>query len=459
MGLVLDKDGNKMSKSKGNAVDPMDALDKFGADAIRWYFYNASAPWLPKKFSEKAVTEYAGRFLGTLWNTYAFWVLYANIDKFDPTKYTLDYDKLSVMDRWLLSRMNTMVRDVDSNMSQYRIPETAKALESFVDDMSNWYVRRSRSRFWAGGMEQDKINAYMTLYTALVTVCKAAAPMVPFMTESIYQNIVRGVDSSAPESIHLCSFPTVDESKIDADLEAKMAKVMRIVVLGRSARNASNIKNRQPLSKMYVRIDEPLDDFYTAIVREELNVGEVIYDSSLKVQYSLKPQLKTVGPKFGKLVGGIRKALAGMNGADAVAELKENGSLVFTVDGQQVSLGREDLLIDIAQTEGFSTQSDGTVTVMLDTKLTPELIEQGFVAEIISKIQTMRKEAGFEVMDRIRVYAEGSGKIEEILRANDARIRKTVMADEIITGETKGYVKDWKINSEDVTLGVEKTGG
>lgn len=283
--------------------------------------------------------------------------------------------------------------------------------------------------------------------------------MVPFMTESIYQNIVRGVDSSAPESIHLCSFPTVDESKIDADLEAKMAQVMRIVVLGRSARNASNIKNRQPLSKMYVRIDEPLDDFYTAIVREELNVGEVIYDSSLKVQYSLKPQLKTVGPKFGKLVGGIRKALAGMNGADAVAELKENGSLVFTVDGQQVSLGREDLLIDIAQTEGFSTQSDGTVTVMLDTKLTPELIEQGFVAEIISKIQTMRKEAGFEVMDRIRVYAEGSGKIEEILRANDARIRKTVMADEIITGETKGYVKDWKINSEDVTLGVEKTGG
>ena len=459
MGLVLDKDGNKMSKSKGNAVDPMDALDKFGADAIRWYFYNASAPWLPKKFSEKAVTEYAGRFLGTLWNTYAFWVLYANIDKFDPTKYTLDYDKFSVMDRWLLSRMNTMVRDVDSNMSQYRIPETAKSLESFVDDMSNWYVRRSRSRFWAGGMEQDKINAYMTLYTALVTVCKAAAPMVPFMTESIYQNIVRGVDSSAPESIHLCSFPTVDESKIDADLEAKMAQVMRIVVLGRSARNASNIKNRQPLSKMYVRIDEPLDDFYTAIVREELNVGEVIYDSSLKVQYSLKPQLKTVGPKFGKLVGGIRKALAGMNGADAVAELKENGSLVFTVDGQQVSLGREDLLIDIAQTEGFSTQSDGTVTVMLDTKLTPELIEQGFVAEIISKIQTMRKEAGFEVMDRIRVYAEGSGKIEEILRANDARIRKTVMADEIITGETKGYVKDWKINSEDVTLGVEKTGG
>ena len=456
MGLVLDKDGNKMSKSKGNAVDPMGALNKFGADAIRWYFYNASAPWLPKRFSEKAVTEYAGRFIGTLWNTYAFWTLYANIDNFNPTEHKLEYDKLSVMDKWLLSRMNSMVRDVDANMDQYRIPETAKVLESFVDDMSNWYVRRSRARFWASGMEQDKVNAYMTLYTAIVTLCKAAAPMVPFITETIYQNIVRGIDPSAKESIHLCDFPTVNEAWIDTDLEANMREVMRIVVLGRAARNASNIKNRQPLSKMYVKTDTALDDFYTEIVRDELNVGSVEYKNDLRVEYSLKPQLKTVGPKFGKLVGGIRKALAEADGADAVAELNENGSLVLDVDGQQVTLGKEDLLIDIAQTEGYATQSDGTVTVMLDTTLTPELVEQGFVAELISKIQTMRKDAGFEVMDRIRVYETGNDRIADILRRNDERIRKVVLADEIVIGEVKGSVKEWKINSEDVTLGVEK---
>ncbi len=456
LGLVLDKDGNKMSKSKGNAVEPMSALRKFGADAIRWYFYINSAPWLPNKFHDKAVMEYSRRFMGTLWNTYAFWVLYANIDNFDPTKYTLDYDKLPVMDRWLLSRLNSTIKETDADLDQYRIPEAAKALEAFVDDMSNWYVRRSRERFWAKGMEQDKINAYLTLYTALVELCKAAAPMIPFMTEDIYQNLVRSVDSSAPESIHLCDYPTVNEAWIDKDLEQNMREVTRIVVLGRAARNASGIKNRQPLSRMYVKADFRLDDFYTKIVTDELNVKSVEFSDDLKVEYSIKPQLKTVGPKYGKLVGGIRKALSELDGAEAVAELNANGSLTISVDGQSISLAREDLLIDIAQTEGYVAQADQGVTVMLDTALTPELIEEGFVAELISKIQTMRKEAGFEVMDRIKVYAKGNRHIADILKANKEKISGVVLADDIVIGETAGYTKDWKINSEEVTLGVEK---
>ena len=456
LGLVLDKDGNKMSKSKGNAVEPMSALRKFGADAIRWYFYINSAPWLPNKFHDKAVMEYSRRFMGTLWNTYAFWVLYANIDNFDPTKYKLDYDKLSVMDKWLLSRLNSTIKETDADLDQYRIPEAAKSLESFVDDMSNWYVRRSRERFWAKGMEQDKINAYLTLYTALVELCKAAAPMIPFMTEDIYQNLVRSVDSSAPESIHLCDYPTVNEAWIDQELEQNMREVTRIVVLGRAARNASGIKNRQPLSRMYVKADFRLDDFYTKIVTDELNVKSVEFSDDLKVEYSIKPQLKTVGPKYGKLVGGIRKALSGLDGAEAVAELNANGVLTISVDGQSISLSREDLLIDIAQTEGYVAQADQGVTVMLDTTLTPELIEEGFVAELISKIQTMRKEAGFEVMDRIKVYAKGNRHIADILKANKEKISRVVLADDIVIGETAGYTKDWKINSEEVTLGVEK---
>ncbi len=456
LGLVLDGDGNKMSKSKGNAVEPMGALEKFGADAIRWYFYINSSPWLPNKFHDKAVTEYSRRFMGTLWNTYAFWVLYANIDKFDPTKYELDYEKLSVMDKWLLSRMNTMVKTTDNNLENYRIPEAAKALESFVDDMSNWYVRRSRERFWAKGMEQDKINAYMTLYTALVTLSKAAAPMIPFMTEEIYQNLVRTVDESAPESIHLCDFPEVNEAWIDEKLEASMDEVMHIVVLGRAARNASAIKNRQPLAKMYVKADFALDSFYTEIVTDELNVKALEFAEDLKVEYSIKPQLKTVGPKFGKLVGGIRKALGELDGAAAVAELNANGVIAIDVSGQKVELAREDLLIETAQTEGFVTQADQGVTVMLDTDLTPELIEEGFVAELISKIQTMRKEAGFEVMDRIKVYAQDNEKIASVLTANKEKIAGIVLADDIVIGESTGYVKEWKINSEKVVLGVEK---
>ena len=434
----------------------MSALRKFGADAIRWYFYINSAPWLPNKFHDKAVMEYSRRFMGTLWNTYAFWVLYANIDNFDPTKYKLDYDKLSVMDKWLLSRLNSTIKETDADLDQYRIPEAAKSLESFVDDMSNWYVRRSRERFWAKGMEQDKINAYLTLYTALVELCKAAAPMIPFMTEDIYQNLVRSVDSSAPESIHLCDYPTVNEAWIDQELEQNMREVTRIVVLGRAARNASGIKNRQPLSRMYVKADFRLDDFYTKIVTDELNVKSVEFSDDLKVEYSIKPQLKTVGPKYGKLVGGIRKALSELDGAEAVAELNANGVLTISVDGQSISLSREDLLIDIAQTEGYVAQADQGVTVMLDTTLTPELIEEGFVAELISKIQTMRKEAGFEVMDRIKVYAKGNRHIADILKANKEKISRVVLADDIVIGETAGYTKDWKINSEEVTLGVEK---
>ena len=457
LGLVLDGDGNKMSKSKGNAVEPMGALEKFGADAIRWYFYINSSPWLPNKFHDKAVTEYSRRFMGTLWNTYAFWVLYANIDKFDPTKYELDYEKLSVMDKWLLSRMNTMVKTTDNNLENYRIPEAAKALESFVDDMSNWYVRRSRERFWAKGMEQDKINAYMTLYTALVTLSKAAAPMIPFMTEEIYQNLVRTVDAGAPESIHLCDFPEVNEAWIDEKLEASMDEVMHIVVLGRAARNASAIKNRQPLAKMYVKADFALDSFYTEIVTDELNVKALEFAEDLKVEYSIKPQLKTVGPKFGKLVGGIRQALGALDGAAAVAELNANGVIAIDVNGEKVELAREDLLIETAQTEGFVTQADQGVTVMLDTELTPELVEEGFVAELISKIQTMRKEAGFEVMDRIRIYAQGNEKIAMILENNADEISADVLADEIRIGETAGYSKEWNINGEKVTLGVEKT--
>ena len=456
LGHVLDENGSKMSKSKGNAVDPFEALETYGADAIRWYFYINSAPWLPNRFHGKAVTEYSRRFMGTLWNTYAFFVLYADIDSFDPTKYSLDYNSLSVMDKWLLSRLATTIRKVDEDLQNYRIPEAARALESFVDDMSNWYVRRSRERFWAKGMEQDKINAYMTLYTALVEFSKAAAPMIPFMTEDIYQNLVRTVDPSAPESIHLCDFPAVREEWIDPELEETMKDLLQIVVLGRAARNASGIKNRQPVARMFVKADFTLSNFYTEIIEDELNVRSVEFSDDIRVEYSIKPQLKTVGPKFGKLVGGIRNALAGLDGADAVERLNADGELVIEVNGQSVSLTREDLLIEIAQSEGFVTQADQGVTVMLDTRLTPELVEEGFVAELISKIQTMRKEAGFEVMDRIKVSARGNDRIAKILQDNREKIASVVLADDIVIGETMGYTKSWKINAEEVELGVEK---
>mgnify|MGYP002707480538 FL=1 len=458
LGHVQDKDGQKMSKSKGNAVDPMEALNKYGADAIRWYFYTNSAPWLPNRFHEDAVVEGQRKFMGTLWNTYAFYVLYANIDNFDPTKYSLDYDKLAVMDKWLLSKLNTAVRAVDDNLGNYRIPEAARAMSEFVDDMSNWYVRRSRERFWAKGMEQDKINAYMTLYTALVTICKTAAPMIPFMTEDIYQNLVRSVDKSAPKSIHLCDFPEVDEKMVDKELEADMDEVLKIVVLGRAARNSANIKNRQPIGNMYVKADKELSDFYKEIIEDELNVKSVEFkdDVSEFSSYSFKPQLKTVGPKYGKQLNAIREYLSNVDGNEAMNTLKTEGALKFDANGVEVSLAEEDLLIDIAQTEGFETQADAVVTVVLDTNLTEELLEEGFVREIISKVQTMRKEAGFEVMDKITISVAGNDKVADIMKRNEEVIFADVLATGIEYGEVSGYTKSWNINGEKVDLGVTK---
>ena len=458
LGHVQDENGQKMSKSKGNAVDPFDALNKYGADAIRWYFYINSAPWLPNRFHGKAVVEGQRKFMSTLWNTYAFFVLYANIDNFDATKYTLNYDKLPVMDKWLLSKLNTMVKTVDADLDSYKIPEAARALQEFVDDMSNWYVRRSRERFWAKGMEQDKINAYMTLYTALVTVAKAAAPMIPFMTEDIYQNLVRSIDADAPESIHLCDYPEVNEAWIDKDLEANMEELLEIVVLRRACRNTANIKNRQPIGTMYVKAEKAMDKFYTDIIADELNVKEVKFADDVEsfISYSFKPQLRTVGPKYGKLLNGIRTALSEIDGTAAMKELRENGVLTLDIDGNKVELAEEDLLIETAQTEGYVTETDGETSVVLDTNLTPELIQEGFVREIISKVQTMRKEAGFEVMDKIIVYAKDNDKIMDIMKANQDEIKREVLAENIILGEAEGYTKEWNINKEAVTLGVSK---
>ena len=458
LGLVQDENGQKMSKSKGNAVDPFDALQTYGADAIRWYFYTSSAPWLPSRFAGKTVVEGQRKFMGTLWNTYAFFVLYANIDNFDATKYSLEYDKLAVMDKWLLSRLESTVKAVDDNLANYRIPEAAKALQSFVDDMSNWYVRRSRERFWAKGMEQDKINAYMTLYTALVTVAKAAAPMIPFMTEDIYQNLVRSVDKDAPESIHLCDFPEVHENWIDPKMEEDMADLLEIVVMGRAARNTANIKNRQPIGTMYVKSEFQLSEFYKEIIEDELNVKEVVFKDDIAdfISYSFKPQMRTVGPKYGKLLNKIKTTLSELDGNKAMAELKSTGELKLDIDGQEIVLLEEDLLIDMAQMEGYVSESDHTITVVLDTNLTPELIEEGFVRELVSKIQTMRKEAGFEVMDKIRVYAKDNDKIVSIMKNHGDEIKSEVLAEEIVTGETKGYEKEWNINSEKVTMAVER---
>ena len=461
LGHVQDENGQKMSKSKGNAVDPFEALETYGADAIRWYFYTNSAPWLPNRFHGKAVIEGQRKFMGTLWNTYAFFVLYANIDNFDATKYSLEYDKLPVMDRWLLSKLNSTVKAVDTNLANYRIPEAARALQDFVDDMSNWYVRRSRERFWAKGMEQDKINAYMTLYTALVTISKAAAPMIPFMTEDIYQNLVRNIDKTAPESIHLCDFPAVHEEMIDQELEDKMDEVLKIVVMGRAARNAANIKNRQPIGKMFVKAPSALPEFYQEIIEDELNVKSVEFTDDVRAftSYTFKPQLKTVGPKYGRQLGNIKKALSEVDGNEAMDTLNEKGALTFDFDGVKVELTKDDLLIDMAQTEGYVSEGDNTVTVVLDTNLTPELVEEGFVREIISKIQTMRKEADFEVTDHISVYQDKNEKIAEILKAHEDDIKEEVLADQIILGQMGGFTKEWNINGEDVTLGVEKTAG
>ena len=458
MGHVQDENGQKMSKSKGNAVDPFEALETYGADAIRWYFYTSSAPWLPKRFSGKIVQEGQRKFMGTLWNTYAFFVLYANIDNFDATKYTLEYDKLPVMDKWLLSRLNTTVGMVDENLDKYRIPEAAKALEDFVDEMSNWYVRRSRERFWAKGMEQDKINAYMTLYTALVTICKAAAPMIPFMTEDIYQNLVRSIDANAPESIHLCDFPVVDAKCIDKKLEENMEDVLDAVVMGRACRNDAAIKNRQPISRMYIKADFKLDSFYTDIIKDELNVKEVVFADDVRAftSYTFKPQLRTVGPKYGKQLGGIQKHLAELDGNAAMDELNADGKLSFDVNGVTVELTKDDLLIDTAQKEGYVTQEDNRMTVVLDTNLTEELIEEGFVYEIISKIQTMRKDAGFEVMDHIRVSLNGNAKLSALAEKNKEAICGKVLADELTEGLDFSCEKEWNVNGEKVVIAVER---
>ncbi len=458
LGHVQDENGQKMSKSKGNAVDPFDALATYGADAIRWYFYINSAPWLPNRFHGKAVQEGQRKFMGTLWNTYAFFVLYANIDEFDATRYTLEYDKLSVMDKWLLSRLNTVVKETDGHLDNYRIPEAARAMQEFVDEMSNWYVRRSRERFWAKGMEQDKVNAYMTLYTALTTVAKLAAPLIPFMTEEIYRNLVCSVDVSAPESVHLCDYPAANEAWIDAGLEADMEELLKVVVMGRAARNTANIKNRQPIGKMYVKAPFALDDFFTAIIADELNVKEVVFTDDVEsfVSYSFKPQLKTVGPKYGKLLGKIRPALAALDGQKAMAELKSAGKIVLDLDGQEAVFEEEDLLIDTARLEGYVSEGDNTVTVVLDTNLSEALIEEGFVREIISKVQTMRKEAGFEVMDKITVFVKDNDKITELVKKNRDQILSEVMAEDTVFGSTDGYEKEWSINKEKVVLAVKK---
>ena len=458
MGHVQDENGQKMSKSKGNAVDPFNALETYGADAIRWYFYINSAPWLPNRFHGKAVVEGQRKFMSTLWNTYAFFVLYANIDNFDASKYTLEYDKLPVMDKWLLSKLNSTVAEVDSNLDQYRIPEAAKALQDFVDEMSNWYVRRSRERFWAKGMEQDKINAYMTLYTALVTICKAAAPMIPFMTEDIYQNLVRSNDANAPESIHLCDFPVVNKDHIDKKLEEDMEDVLDAVVMGRACRNEAAIKNRQPISRMYIKSDFTLSEFYQEIIEDELNVKEVVFTDDVRdfTSYTFKPQLRTVGPKYGKQLGGIQKHLAALDGNAAMDELNADGALKFDVDGVAVELTKDDLLIDMAQKEGYVSQEDNRMTVVLDTNLTPELVEEGFVYEIISKIQTMRKESGFEVTDHIRVSINGNDKLSEIAQKNKEAISGKVLADELTSGMEYGVSKEWNINGENAVIAVER---
>ena len=458
LGHVQDENGQKMSKSKGNAVDPFEALKTYGADAIRWYFYINSAPWLPNRFHGKAVQEGQRKFLSTLWNTYAFFVLYANIDDFDVSKYELEYEKLGVMDQWLLSRLNSVVKTVDENLGSYRIPEAARALDSFTDEMSNWYVRRSRERFWAKGMEQDKINAYMTLYTALVTIAKTAAPMVPFISEDIYRNLVCSVDASAPESVHLCDFPTVREGYIDPQLEENMDAVLKIVVMGRACRNSANIKNRQPIGKMFVKAPVTLNDYFVKIIEDELNVKKVSFtdDVSAYTDYTFKPQLRTVGPKYGKYLKQIQQELAALDGNAAMQTLRENGVLRLDSISENVVLSEEDLLITMKQMEGYMTEGDHLATVVLDTNLTPELLEEGFVREIISKLQTMRKEAGFEVMDQIAVSYAADTKAADIFEKNKEEIQSEVLAVSLHADQLSGYQKEWNINGEKVTLSVEK---
>ena len=456
LGHVQDKDGQKMSKHKGNVVNPWDALNKQGADAVRWYFYANSAPWLPSRYYDEAVSEMQRKFMGTLWNTYAFYILYAEIDQFDPTKYTLDYEKLAPMDKWILSKLQTLNKFVDESLEGYKLTEPARAMVDFLDDLSNWYVRRSRERFWAEGMEQDKINAYMTLYTVLETMVKLAAPFTPFITEEIYGNLVKKVDASAPESVHLCDWPAYHAEWVDADLEENMDFVLKVVVEGRAARNASAMKNRQPLAMMYVKAAQSLPAEYCDIIKDELNVKAVSFTDDVEAftTYTFKPQLRTLGKKYGKLVPAIGAYLKEVEGNSFMAQLKADGKVSFTVDGSEVVLEMDDVLVDTAEKDGFVSSGDNNLTVVLDTNLTPELVEEGFVREIVSKVQTMRKEADFNVTDRIRVYYDGNARIAEILAAND--IKGDVLAVEVVAGKGGELSKEWNINGEKVTLGVAR---
>ncbi|QUH29012.1 isoleucine--tRNA ligase [Vallitalea guaymasensis] len=459
LGLVQDENGQKMSKSKGNAVDPFEALDKHGADAVRWYFYNNSAPWLPNKFYDNAVIEGQRKFMGTFWNTYAFYVLYANIDEFDPTKYELEYDKLSLMDKWLLSKLNTLIKTVDTNLDNYLITESSRALMEFVDDLSNWYVRRSRERFWQKDMPQDKINAYMTLYTALTTLAKISAPFVPFMAEEIYRNLEFNFNKKAPESVHLCNFPVANEEIIDLELEKNMELVLKIVVSGRACRNSANIKNRQPIGKMYVKSSFNLPELYKDIVSEELNIKEVLFTDDVRefTTYNFKPQLKTVGPKYGRLLNQIRTLLQDGDGNKMMDELKAEGALKFDIDGTVVELAEEDLLIESTKKPGYESNTDKDVTVVIDTNLSEELIEEGLVREIISKVQTMRKEADFEVTDHIKIYVDDNDKLIDIINKNKEEILSETLADALNVGKNDDtYSKEWKINSEQIYLAVER---
>ena len=456
LGHVQDKDGQKMSKHKGNVVNPWDALNKQGADAVRWYFYANSAPWLPSRYYDEAVSEMQRKFMGTLWNTYAFYILYAEIDQFDPTKYTLEYDKLAPMDKWILSKLQTLSKYVDECLDGYKLTEPARAMVDFLDDLSNWYVRRSRERFWAEGMEQDKVNAYMTLYTVLETMVKLAAPFTPFITEEIYSNLVKKVDASAPESVHLCDWPAYHEEWVDVNLEANMDFVLKVVVEGRAARNASAMKNRQPLAMMYVKAEQTLPEEYLEIIKDELNVKAVSFTDDVEAftTYTFKPQLRTLGKKYGKLVPAIGAYLKEVDGNAFMATLKADGKASFTVDGSEVVLEMDDVLVDTAEKGGFVSSGDNSLTVVLDTNLTEELIEEGFVREIVSKVQTMRKEADFNVTDRIKVYHDGNAKIAEILAAND--IKGDVLAEEVVAGKGGELSKEWNINGEKVTLGVAR---
>lgn len=458
LGHVQDKDGKKMSKHKGNVVDPWAVLDKQGADAIRWYFYINSSPWLPNRFYEEAVNEGQRKFMGTLWNTYAFFVLYANIDNFDPNNYTLEYDKLQPMDKWILSKLNSLIKFIDEGLDNYKLTETSRAMSEFVDELSNWYVRRSRERFWGKDMPQDKVNAYMTLYTVLVTLTKLSAPFTPFIAESIYQNLVCNVSKDQPESVHLCDFPTYDEKLIDKKLEEDMDSVLSIVVAGRAGRNTANIKNRQPIGNMFVKSNNNLDNMFINIIKEELNIKNIEFKDDISdfTSYSFKPQLRTLGKKYGKLIPSISNYLKENDGIKLMSELKQNGSIKFTIDNENIELSEDDLLIETAQMEGYVSESDKNITIVLDTNLTPELLEEGFVREIISKIQTMRKEAEFEVLDKITVYHNGNENIANIISKNIEQIKEDVLANDILSGPTDGYTKEWNINGEKVTLSVVK---